>query len=77
MTILDSVAIQRILPHRFPFLLVDKVLIELEPRVSIVGIKQVTFNEPFFSGHFPGAGVGDAGRAADRGFRSELSLPLR
>ncbi len=56
MTILDSVAIQKILPHRFPFLLVDKI-IELEPRVSIVGIKQVTFNEPFFSGHFPGAPV--------------------
>ena len=56
MTILDSVAIQKILPHRFPFLLVDKI-IELEPRVRIVGIKQVTINEPFFSGHFPGAPV--------------------
>lgn len=56
MTILDSVAIQQILPHRYPFLLVDKI-IELEPRVRIVGIKQVTFNEPFFAGHFPGAPV--------------------
>ena len=56
MTILDSVAIQKILPHRYPFLLVDKI-IELEPRVRIVGIKQVTINEPFFSGHFPGAPV--------------------
>ena len=56
MTILDSVAIQGILPHRYPFLLVDKV-IELEPRVRIVGIKQVTANEYFFQGHFPGAPV--------------------
>ena len=56
MTILDSVAIQGILPHRYPFLLVDKV-IELEPRVRIVGIKQVTANEHFFQGHFPGAPV--------------------
>ncbi len=56
MTILDTVAIQKILPHRFPFLLVDRV-IELEPRVRIVGIKQVTINEHFFPGHFPGAPV--------------------
>lgn len=56
MAILDSVAIQKILPHRFPFLLVDKI-IELEPRVRIVGVKQVTVNEPFFAGHFPGAPV--------------------
>ncbi|MBK7707796.1 MAG: 3-hydroxyacyl-ACP dehydratase FabZ [Acidobacteria bacterium] len=56
MTILDSQAIQKILPHRYPFLLVDRI-IELEPRVRIVGIKQVTFNEQFFQGHFPGAPV--------------------
>ncbi|HQZ95498.1 MAG TPA: 3-hydroxyacyl-ACP dehydratase FabZ [Pyrinomonadaceae bacterium] len=56
MSILDSVAIQNILPHRYPFLLVDKI-IELEPRVRIVGIKQVTANEQFFQGHFPGAPV--------------------
>ena len=56
MSILDSVAIQQILPHRYPFLLVDKI-IELEPRVRIVGIKQVTVNEQFFTGHFPGAPV--------------------
>jgi UDP-3-O-[3-hydroxymyristoyl] N-acetylglucosamine deacetylase/3-hydroxyacyl-[acyl-carrier-protein] dehydratase len=43
----------RILPHRFPFLLVDRVL-ELEPEKRIVGIKNVTLNEPYFSGHFPG-----------------------
>ena len=52
----DSVAIQQILPHRYPFLYVDKI-VELEPRVRIVGIKQVTANEHFFAGHFPGAPV--------------------
>src|ERR1700741_4021255 len=56
MPILDSVAIQKILPHRYPFLLVDKI-IELEPLVRIVGVKQVTANEHFFAGHFPGAPV--------------------
>lgn len=56
MSILDTQAIQEILPHRYPFLLVDKI-VELEPRVKIVGIKQVTFNEQFFQGHFPGAPV--------------------
>lgn len=56
MPILDSVAIQEILPHRYPFLLVDKI-VELEPRVRIVGVKQVTVNEQFFTGHFPGVPV--------------------
>jgi len=56
MIILDSRAIQEILPHRYPFLLVDKI-IELAPRVKIVGIKQVTINEHFFVGHFPEAPV--------------------
>jgi beta-hydroxyacyl-ACP dehydratase FabZ len=56
MVIYDSVAIQQILPHRYPFLLVDKI-IELEPRVRIVGVKQVTANEQFFAGHFPGTPV--------------------
>jgi 3-hydroxyacyl-[acyl-carrier-protein] dehydratase len=56
MAIYDSQAIQTILPHRYPFLLVDKI-IELEPKVRIVGIKQVTVNEHFFQGHFPGAPV--------------------
>lgn len=56
MAIYDSQAIQEILPHRYPFLLVDKI-VELEPRVRIVGIKQVTVNEHFFQGHFPGAPV--------------------
>jgi beta-hydroxyacyl-ACP dehydratase FabZ len=54
--LLDSRAIQEILPHRYPFLLVDKI-IELEPRTRIVGIKQVTINEYFFQGHFPDAPV--------------------
>ena len=56
MTILDSLGIQEILPHRFPFLLVDKI-IELEPRKRILGVKQVTINEHFFAGHFPQAPV--------------------
>lgn len=51
-TILDVKQIQEILPHRYPFLLVDKI-IELEPKVRIVGVKQVTVNEHFFQGHFP------------------------
>lgn len=51
--ILDSVAIQRILPHRYPFLLVDKV-VELDPGVRAVAVKNVSVNEPFFQGHFPG-----------------------
>ncbi|MFI5330531.1 MAG: 3-hydroxyacyl-ACP dehydratase FabZ [Desulfobaccales bacterium] len=45
--------IQRILPHRFPFLLVDRI-IALEPGKRIVGLKNVSINEPFFQGHFPG-----------------------
>lgn len=49
--IYDTVQITRLLPHRFPFLLVDKV-IELSAN-HVVGIKNVTFNEPFFQGHFP------------------------
>ncbi len=56
MSVLDSRAIQTILPHRYPFLLVDKI-IELVARTRIVGIKQVTANEYFFQGHFPGAPV--------------------
>jgi UDP-3-O-[3-hydroxymyristoyl] N-acetylglucosamine deacetylase / 3-hydroxyacyl-[acyl-carrier-protein] dehydratase len=51
--VFDINAIQRILPHRYPFLLVDKV-IEFTPGENIVGIKNVTANEHFFQGHFPG-----------------------
>jgi 3-hydroxyacyl-[acyl-carrier-protein] dehydratase len=49
---LDSVAIRKLIPHRYPFLLVDRV-IELTPGERAVGIKNVTANEPFFEGHFP------------------------
>jgi 3-hydroxyacyl-[acyl-carrier-protein] dehydratase len=52
----DINQIQQILPHRFPFLLIDRVL-EIRPRQRIVAIKNVTINEPFFAGHFPGAPV--------------------
>jgi beta-hydroxyacyl-ACP dehydratase FabZ len=45
--------ILKVLPHRYPFLLVDRVL-ELDPGKRVVGIKNVTFNEEFFQGHFPG-----------------------
>jgi len=45
--------IMNILPHAYPFLLVDRI-IEIEPGKRIVGIKNVTYNEPFFPGHFPG-----------------------
>jgi UDP-3-O-[3-hydroxymyristoyl] N-acetylglucosamine deacetylase/3-hydroxyacyl-[acyl-carrier-protein] dehydratase len=54
--ILDIRKIQRILPHRYPFLLVDKV-IEIEGQTRIKGIKNVSFNEPFFQGHFPGTPI--------------------
>ncbi|WP_248929397.1 3-hydroxyacyl-ACP dehydratase FabZ [Paenibacillus hamazuiensis] len=50
---LDATQIQEIIPHRYPFLLVDRIL-EVEPGVRAVGIKNVTMNEPFFPGHFPG-----------------------
>ena len=48
----DIQLIQRIIPHRYPFLLVDKVL-EINNLQSATGIKNVTFNEPYFQGHFP------------------------
>ncbi len=50
---LTSVDIQKIIPHRYPFLLVDRIL-EVEPGKKAVGIKNVSSNEPFFQGHFPG-----------------------
>jgi beta-hydroxyacyl-ACP dehydratase FabZ len=56
MPIYDTKAIINILPHRPPFLMVDSI-IELEPQKRIVGIKQVTINEPYFQGHFPGMPV--------------------
>jgi beta-hydroxyacyl-ACP dehydratase FabZ len=53
---LDIEAIRKILPHRYPFLLVDRV-VEIEPGKRAVGIKNVTANEHFFQGHFPGRAV--------------------
>lgn len=49
---LDILQIQEFLPHRYPFLLIDRV-IECEPGVRLLGLKNVTYNEPFFQGHFP------------------------
>ncbi|MGE5846641.1 MAG: 3-hydroxyacyl-ACP dehydratase FabZ, partial [Ignavibacteria bacterium] len=54
--VFDINAIQRILPHRYPFLMVDKIIhLELDKRV--IGVKSVSVNEPFFPGHFPGQPV--------------------
>ena len=50
---MNNIEIQKILPHRYPFLLIDKIT-EMEEGKSITGIKNVTVNEPFFQGHFPG-----------------------
>ena len=50
---LDIERIMQVLPHRYPILLVDRIL-ELTPRKRVVGIKNVTINEPFFQGHWPG-----------------------
>ena len=55
-TLLDITQIQAILPHRYPFLLVDRI-ISYDPGKRVVGIKNVTVDEPFFAGHFPGAPV--------------------
>ena len=52
-TVLDIIQIQRILPHRYPFLLIDRV-ISLTPRKRLVALKNVSANEPHFAGHFPG-----------------------
>lgn len=52
----DIDLIQRIIPHRYPFLLIDKV-VDIAHGVSARGIKNVTFNEPHFQGHFPGAPI--------------------
>ncbi len=52
-TMLDINRILEVIPHRYPIIMVDRIL-ELEPRRRVVGIKNVTMNEPFFQGHFPG-----------------------
>jgi 3-hydroxyacyl-[acyl-carrier-protein] dehydratase len=51
-TILDAVEIQKIIPHRYPFLLVDRI-VELDAGKRAVGLKNVTMGDPFFQGHFP------------------------
>jgi len=52
----NATQIMKFLPHRYPFLLVDRIL-EMDPPQRIVGLKNVTINEEFFQGHFPGAPV--------------------
>lgn len=84
--ILSITEIQSILPHRYPFLLVDRIL-ELEPMKKAVGIKNVTANEEFFQGHFPGhpvmpgalileamAQVGGVAMLYNDEFRGQLAL---
>ena len=56
MTVLQIREIMDRIPHRYPFLLVDRV-VELVPKQRVVAIKNVTMNEPYFQGHFPGAPV--------------------
>jgi 3-hydroxyacyl-[acyl-carrier-protein] dehydratase len=55
-TVFDIRQILELLPHRYPFLMVDRI-VEIEPRQRIVGIKCVSINEPYFQGHFPGVPV--------------------
>ena len=50
---IDIRGIIQVIPHRYPFLLIDRV-IEIDPGKRLVALKNVTYNEPFFSGHFPG-----------------------
>jgi 3-hydroxyacyl-[acyl-carrier-protein] dehydratase len=52
----DIQEIMQILPHRYPFLLIDRI-VEFEPKQRLVAIKNVTMNEPFFQGHFPGVPI--------------------
>src|SRR5690606_7191206 len=54
--LLDNIQVQKMLPHRYPFLLVDRVL-EMDPDRRAVGVKNVSCNEPFFQGHWPGRPV--------------------
>jgi 3-hydroxyacyl-[acyl-carrier-protein] dehydratase len=54
-TPIESAEIEKILPHRYPFLLIDRVIsYTTEPEITLTAIKNVSVNEPFFSGHFPG-----------------------
>ena len=56
MSTLSTLDIMKELPHRYPFLLLDRI-VECDDEKRIVGIKNVTINEPFFQGHFPGAPI--------------------
>mgnify|MGYP000005854394 CR=1 FL=1 len=56
LTSLDIEAVMKCLPHRYPFLMIDKI-IEIDGNESAIGIKNVTFNEPIFQGHFPGTPI--------------------
>ena len=57
-TPIESDEIEKILPHRYPFLLIDRVLnYTLEPEITLTALKNVSVNEPFFTGHFPGKPV--------------------
>jgi 3-hydroxyacyl-[acyl-carrier-protein] dehydratase len=50
----EAIRIQQYLPHRYPFLLIDRVLeMEVEPEKRLIGVKNISVNEPFFQGHFP------------------------
>ncbi|MER3397864.1 MAG: 3-hydroxyacyl-[acyl-carrier-protein] dehydratase FabZ [Chloroflexota bacterium] len=75
---MDIGEILKTIPHRYPFLLVDRIL-EVEPGRRAVGLKQVTINEPFFQGHFPGypimPGVLIVEALAQVGAVAVLSLP--
>ena len=76
---IDVPMIQQLLPHRYPFLLVDRV-VELEAHKRIRAIKNVTFNEPYFQGHFPGRPVMPGvlvieAMAQAGGLLTQLSLP--
>ncbi len=53
---IDIIEIMRLLPHRYPFIMVDRIL-SIDPGREITGLKNVTINEPFFQGHFPGRPV--------------------
>ncbi len=54
--VIDAEGVMRLIPHRYPFLLIDR-LVDVTPGESVTGIKNVTINEPFFQGHFPGRPV--------------------
>ncbi|MDP7191641.1 MAG: 3-hydroxyacyl-ACP dehydratase FabZ [Alphaproteobacteria bacterium] len=54
--VIDTEGVMRLIPHRFPFLMIDR-LVDVVPGKSVIGIKNVTINEPFFQGHFPGKPV--------------------